>query len=92
MTDGGRGVGVIARGASIDLPVPRIEVVDTVGAGDAFGGAFLGSWIGRGLGRAEMADVDALRRSVEFAIRVASETCRRAGAEPPTAAEMASAV
>ena len=92
VTDGGRGVGVIARGASIDLPVPRIEVVDTVGAGDAFGGAFLGSWIGRGLGRAEMADVDALRRSVEFAIRVASETCRRAGAEPPTAAEMASAV
>jgi fructokinase len=92
VTDGERGVGVIAQGASIDLPVPRIDVVDTVGAGDAFGGAFLSSWIERGLGRAEMADIDSLRPSVEFAIRVASETCRRAGAEPPTAAEMASSV
>jgi fructokinase len=89
VTDGGRGVRVVVRGAAIDLPVPRVEVVDTVGAGDAFGGAFLSSWIERGLGRDELADTDRLRPSVEFAIRVASETCRRAGAEPPTAAEMA---
>jgi len=88
VTDGGRVVRVVVGGAAIDLPVPRVEVVDTVGAGDAFGGAFLSSWIERGLGRAELAHPDSLRPSVEFAIRVASETCRRAGAEPPTAAEM----
>jgi len=66
--------------------------VDTVGAGDAFGGAFLASWIGRGLGRAELAGRDELGPSVAFAIRVASETVRRAGAEPPNAAEMDAAV
>ncbi len=88
VTDGGRSVRVAVRGATIELPVPRVDVVDTVGAGDAFGGAFLASWIERGLGRIELAQPDRLRPSVEFAIRVASETCRRAGAEPPTAAEM----
>ena len=88
VTDGGRAVRVIVGEAAIDLPVPLVDVVDTVGAGDAFGGAFLSAWIERGLGRADLADPDRLRPSVEFAIRVASETCRRAGAEPPTAAEM----
>lgn len=88
VTDGGRAVRVVVRETAIDLPVPRVDVVDTVGAGDAFGGAFLSSWIEQGLGRAELANPDRLRPSVEFAIRVASETCRRAGAEPPTAAEM----
>ena len=91
VTDGGRAVHVVVRGGGMELPVPRVEVVDTVGAGDAFGGAFLSSWIERGLGRGELVDPDRLRPSVEFAIRVASETCRRAGAEPPTAAEMAGA-
>jgi fructokinase len=91
VTDGGRAVHIVVRSGATELPVPRVEVVDTVGAGDAFGGAFLSSWIERGLGRGELADTDRLVPSVEFAIRVASETCRRAGAEPPTAAEMAAA-
>ena len=91
VTDGGRAVHIVVRGGGMELPVPRVEAVDTVGAGDAFGGAFLSSWIERGLGRGELVDPDRLRPSVEFAIRVASETCRRAGAEPPTAAEMAGA-
>jgi fructokinase len=89
VTDGGRATHIVVRGGAMELPVPRVEVVDTVGAGDAFGGAFLSSWIERALGRDELVDPDRLRPSVEFAIRVASETCRRAGAEPPTAAEMA---
>jgi fructokinase len=88
VTDGGNAVRVVTAGGATTLPVPRIAVVDTVGAGDAFGGGFLSSWIGRGLGRAELANQDLLQDSVEFAIRVASETCRRAGAEPPTAAEI----
>lgn len=88
VTDGGRAVQVVVEGAASDLPVPSITVVDTVGAGDAFGGAFLSWWIGRGLGRPDLVNPDWLRPATEFAIRVASETCRRAGAEPPTAAEM----
>jgi fructokinase len=92
VTDGGKEVRAVVQGASIELPVPQVEIVDTVGAGDAFGGAFLASWIGRGLRRADLADGDALGPSVAFAIRVASETVRRAGAEPPSAAEMDAAV
>jgi fructokinase len=92
LTDGGNPVRVVVRGATLDLPVPRVEIVDTVGAGDAFGGAFLASWIGRGLGRGELGDRESLRPSVAFAIRVASETCRRPGAEPPTAAELEATV
>ena len=92
VTDGGKEVRAVVQGASIELPVPQVEIVDTVGASDAFGGAFLASWIGRGLGRAELAGRDELGPSVAFAIRVASETVRRAGAEPPNAAEMDAAV
>ena len=35
--------------------VPPVEVVDTVGAGDAFGGAFLAWWAERGLARENLA-------------------------------------
>jgi fructokinase len=92
VTDGGKEVRAVVKGSSIELPVPQVEIVDTVGAGDAFGGAFLASWIGRGLGRTDLASGDKLRQSVAFAIRVASETVRRAGAEPPSAPEMGTAV
>ena len=40
----------------VELPVPRVAVVDTVGSGDAFGGAFLAWWMERGLGRDALAD------------------------------------
>ena len=45
LTDGGRPVRVMTRDAVVEVPVPQVEVVDTVGAGDAFGGAFLARWI-----------------------------------------------
>ena len=50
------------RSSSSPRPAPsrsrsrRSPVVDTVGAGDAFGGGFLARWIERGLGRADLAD------------------------------------
>ncbi len=37
-------------GQQLSVPVPPAEVVDTVGAGDAFGGGFLAWWAERGLG------------------------------------------
>jgi fructokinase len=64
-------------------------VVDTVGAGDAFGGAFLARWIERGFGRAALADEAALRDAVAWANRVAARTCGRAGADPPRRDELA---
>jgi fructokinase len=88
LTDGGRGVAVITRTAMLDIPVPAVPVVDTVGAGDAFGGGFLARWIERGLGRADLADTAAVHDAVSFAIEVAGITCQRAGADPPRRAEL----
>lgn len=88
VTDGGRAVRVVARTFGLDLAVPSVPVVDTVGSGDAFGGGFLARWIERGFGRAELADADLVRDAVEVAIEVASLTCRRAGADPPRRSEV----
>ena len=63
LTDGARAVWLVAAGFEVELPVPRVSVVDTVGSGDAFGGGFLAWWIERGLGRDDLAD----RAAVEAA-------------------------
>ena len=70
--------------------MPAREVVDTVGSGDAFGGAFLARWVERGSGRADLADPAALRDAVTLAIEVASLTCGRPGADPPRRSELGS--
>jgi len=72
-----------ADGQQLSVPVPPAEVVDTVGAGDAFGGGFLAWWAERGLGREQLADRERLGDAVASAARVAALTCTRAGAEPP---------
>jgi fructokinase len=72
------------------VPAPAVEVVDTIGAGDAFGGGFLAWWRLRGHGRADLADPAALRGATAFACTVAARTCERPGASPPTLAEVES--
>lgn len=89
VTAGGDGVTVVSRAGAMALPVPSVAVVDTVGAGDSFGGGFLAWWLANGKGRADLGDSAALRAAAEQAIAVAALTCTRAGAEPPTPAELA---
>ena len=87
VTDGPRDVVVITGRGERVLPVPTVEIVDTVGSGDAFGGAFLARWMELGLGRASLADPDAVADAARLAIDVAALTCQRHGADPPTRAE-----
>ena len=87
LTDGARAVWLVTAGFDAELPVPRVDVVDTVGSGDAFGGAFLAWWIEHGLGRADLADRTVVEAAARAAISVASLTCQRPGADPPTRAE-----
>lgn len=88
LTDGPQAVRIVTAGGSQAIEPPRVEVADTVGAGDAFGGGFLAAWMAVGRDRADLADRDAIVDATSFAVRVASFTCTRPGAEPPTASEL----
>ena len=88
LTDGGAAVEVVTPTDRRRLPVPHVEVVDSVGAGDAFGGGFLASWVAAGRGRSELEDDDLVDAAVRTAIRVAALTCQRPGADPPTRDEL----
>jgi fructokinase len=89
VSDGPRPVRVLVAGSgSFELQVPAGPVVDTVGAGDAFGGGFLAWWVERSLGRSELGDQPRLREATAFALEVAAITCSRPGAEPPRLSEL----
>ena len=88
LTDGSRGTTVLTARFEALVEAPFVEVVDTIGAGDAFGAAWLGGWVADGLGRQDLGDFEAVLRAAEFAAVVAARTCERAGAEPPRAAKV----
>jgi fructokinase len=88
VTLGAEGALVISGAELVAVEAPRIEVVDTIGAGDAFMGAFLADWRSRGLARADLDSREQLVEPTRFACRVAAITCSRAGANPPRRAEL----
>jgi fructokinase len=88
VTDGPAVIRVFTGGGQLDVPVPPVQVVDTVGAGDAFGGGFLAWWAEHGLRREDLADPALLRAAVAAGAAVASLTCGKAGADPPWRAEV----
>ena len=59
VTDGPAAVRIFTKDYGLTVPVPPATVVDTVGAGDAFGGGFLAWWAEHGLGRDSLTDPDA---------------------------------
>lgn len=87
-TNGSNDVVVRTTSSRRSVPVPAVEVIDTVGAGDAFGGGFLASWIAAGRGRGDLGSIDLVCDSVRVAVRVAALSCTRPGADPPTRAEL----
>jgi fructokinase len=88
LTRGPNGALVVTRTAEVAVPAPRAKVVDTIGAGDAFGGGFLAWWSERGLGRDELGQIDLVVEATEFACLVAARTCSRPGASPPYRSEL----
>lgn len=91
LTDGSRGVRVQTPTASVAVDVPRITVVDTIGAGDSFVGGFVASWATGTTGLRDLDPAGALLTAVRYAVAVAAITCTRVGADPPTAAEVVAA-
>jgi fructokinase len=84
ITLGAEGAFAVHPGGSVRVRAPRVEVVDTIGAGDTFGAALLAWLDGRSLVAPQLAlSGGELGAALEFAARVAAITCTRPGAEPP---------
>lgn len=87
VTRGGEGVlAATATLAPVALPALKVDVADTVGAGDTFQAALLAYLSHRGLlTRDALASLDArtLRAALGFAARAAAITCSRRGADLP---------
>ena len=86
VTRGADGVSIYSDHGEIQVAAERVDVVDTVGAGDTFNAGFLS-----GLSRANLLNVDALDDATEVqlvaavtrGIKAAAITVSRAGANPP---------
>ena len=89
VTDGPRPAWAFLPGQEMSVAVPVVPVVDTIGAGDAFGGAFLAWWSGNGLTKSDLQRAGPVHGALQAATEVASVTCTRAGAEPPWLEELA---
>jgi len=80
VTRGARGALVLTPGATVEVAAPKVDVVDTTGAGDGFTGALA----------AALADGADLEPAVRKAVQVAAIAVTRTGAQPsyPTAEEL----
>ncbi|MFE9095030.1 carbohydrate kinase [Streptomyces sp. NPDC007264] len=92
ITHGGDGLTAVTRdGAEYSVPGVRVDVVDTIGAGDTVNAALLHGLASRdALSPAALAGLgaDGWEELLHFAARAAAITCSRAGAEPPYASEL----
>jgi fructokinase len=83
--------GAIGLGAGIRVRVdaPRVDVVDTIGAGDEFGAALLAWLHDHAALRVDLGlTTSELGSALAFACQAASLMCARAGADPPWRAEI----
>jgi fructokinase len=88
LTRGAGGGAVVMASGVTSFPAPRVRVHDTIGAGDAFGGAFLAWYMRSGIGAADLFRPEVALAAAEFASLVASRTCERPGASPPLLADL----
>ncbi len=77
------------RDLRLRVAAPRVDVVDTIGAGDAFGAGILAWLHDHDLVRPSLVlSEDQLRSALDYACLVASLTVARAGADPPWKSEL----
>ncbi|HET8604636.1 MAG TPA: carbohydrate kinase [Marmoricola sp.] len=96
LTRGGEGASAYAVSGSaelvVDLHAPPTTLVDTIGAGDAFMAGALAVLLEAGavgdFGAGMPDTEDSLEHLLQAAMQVASVTCSRRGAEPPTRSEL----
>ncbi|NBC96626.1 MAG: carbohydrate kinase [Deinococcus-Thermus bacterium] len=92
VTEGARGVTAHHAAGHLHVPAPRVTVVDTVGAGDTFNAGLLAGLDDAGAlakGWFDAPDEDVLEAALGLGVSAAAVTVSRAGANPPTRAELA---
>lgn len=95
VTRGSEGGYAVARSGAVSVPSVRTRLVDTVGAGDSFMAAMLCWVVDNGLDGPASRDAlravsaEQLQDLLGFAASAAAITVSRAGANPPTRAELA---
>ena len=93
LTRGAQGAVAFTDGATLPVPAPPTDLVDSVGAGDSFMAATLAmlcDWgvVADGEGAVRALDDDRVRLLVQGAATAAAVTCSRRGANPPTRQEL----
>jgi fructokinase len=91
LTRGDNGLVAFTDAGEVEVSAPRVEVVDTIGAGDTVQAALL-AWLYRAnaLSAAALRAMDRARweRALRFAASAAAVTVSRAGAQPPSLSEL----
>jgi fructokinase len=80
-----KGLSAYFTGSLVEVPAIRVDVVDTVGAGDTIGAVLVEGVLVHGI--ANLAG-NTLKATLERAAKAAAITCSRAGANPPTREEL----
>ena len=83
VTAGADSVHVLTASGEAAVPVPPVDVVDTIGAGDSFSGGLLACWSASTRSVEQLGTLEHMVPAVEAAIVVAGMTCTRRGADPP---------
>ena len=80
VTRGSQGLIGFTSGSSVEVPGVKIEVEDTVGAGDTVGAIIVEAMVGKGMLNLTG---DVLKSTLQRAALAASIACSRKGAQPP---------
>jgi len=86
LTRGAAGASLHGQDLMLHCPAPQVDVVDTVGAGDTFNAGLLTSLRENGLLGVDLLDsatADDLLAALQMAVRAASLSVTRPGADPP---------
>jgi fructokinase len=88
ITRGAEGALVVTQHAQLTLPSPPADIVDSIGAGDAFSGGFLAWWRHHALTRRHLHDLKAVAAATGFACPQPPAPASDPVATPPHLAEL----
>jgi fructokinase len=85
LTFGAQGAYLQVGDAHTQGAAPRVEVVDTVGAGDTFWGNCLADWVIHNTLHESQVAEQRIGTTLQRALQAAAINCSRAGCQPPAA-------